>query len=340
MAGNTNLRPDLAKPGQEVVPKKPVDVVRYELDRMKSQFSIMLPQHIPVERFIRTVITAINKAPELATADRRTLYGACMAACNDGLLPDGREGALVIFNTKGKDENGREKWINAVQWMPMVYGLKKKMRQSGEVISITSHAVYSKDEFHYELGDTESITHKPYMGDDDPGEVRAAYAIVKLTDGTICRRVLRRSDIEKRRNAGKSANSPAWRNWYPEMSEVKALRSLSKDVPMSTEVERVLNREDTLSVVSAAGKVEEISLLDEGGEVIDAAASEVLHVEHQPGDEVPAMQQQAAERAETKSPDKEPQKAAAQQPAHDPETGEVHDDAGQGDEPVDSLFSE
>src|SRR3546814_5627432 len=93
-----------------------------------------------------------------------------MKAAQDGLLPDGREGAIVPF--KGK-----------ASWMPMVAGIMKKVRNSGEIADWNAHAVYENDEFDYLLGDDQRIYHKPTMG--DPGQVVGAYSIVKLKDGTI-----------------------------------------------------------------------------------------------------------------------------------------------------------
>uniref|UniRef100_UPI00195373C4 recombinase RecT n=1 Tax=Klebsiella aerogenes TaxID=548 RepID=UPI00195373C4 len=46
-----------------------------------------------------------------------------------GLLPDGREGAIVEFSGKA-------------QWMPMIGGLRKKVRNSGEIATWEAHVVY------------------------------------------------------------------------------------------------------------------------------------------------------------------------------------------------------
>src|SRR3546814_14134854 len=82
------------------------------------------------------------------------------------------EGAIVPF--KGKASG-----------MPMVAGIMKKVRNSGEIADWNAHAVYENDEVDYLLGDDQRIYHKPTMG--DPGQVVGAYSIVKLKDGTISR---------------------------------------------------------------------------------------------------------------------------------------------------------
>jgi recombination protein RecT len=108
--------------------------VRADLGRMSSEFKAALPAAIPVERFIRTAVTAVQMDPNLLAADRRSLYGACMKAAQDGLQLDGREAALVIF----KD---RRSGTSKVQYMPMVGGILKKIRNSGEISTITSRYV-------------------------------------------------------------------------------------------------------------------------------------------------------------------------------------------------------
>ena len=120
------------------------------LGNASRSFSAALPAHIPVERFIRVVLTAIQTSPKLAQMDRASLWNACMRAAQDGLLPDGREGALVPF--KGK-----------VTWIPMVGGIRKKVRNSEAIATWDVHAVHAKDKFQFELGDDPYIKHKPYM---------------------------------------------------------------------------------------------------------------------------------------------------------------------------------
>jgi len=95
-----------------------MEAMRGTLVKMQPEFAAALPPQIPVEKFIRTTLTAVQMNPDLLQADRRSLLGACMKAAQDGLLLDGREAAPVIFNTK----DGKK-----VQYMPMVGGILKKM---------------------------------------------------------------------------------------------------------------------------------------------------------------------------------------------------------------------
>lgn len=220
------------QPRQQSRALAPIDVVRRDMEAMTDQFAIALPQHVPVDRFKRIAITAINQNPDLLKADRRSMMGALMRAAQDGLLPDGREGALVMFGS------------NAT-WMPMVYGIIKKMRNSGELASITARCVYEKDKFAYVLGDDERIEHAPYL-DGDPGKLRLVYAIARLKDGTTQREVIPLAAIEKVRQVSRAKNNGPWVAWYDEMARKTVIRRLSKYLPMSTEIEQVLRRDDAL----------------------------------------------------------------------------------------------
>ena len=70
---------------------------------MEADLKKMLPPSIPSDKFVRTVQTAITLNPDLAEADKNSVLTSCMKAAADGLVLDGREAALTIYNTKQKD---------------------------------------------------------------------------------------------------------------------------------------------------------------------------------------------------------------------------------------------
>jgi phage RecT family recombinase len=212
-------------------------------ERLRPNLSAVLPSGISVERFERVALTAITSNPDLMNADRRTLFLACQKCAQDGLLPDGREAVLVVYKTKVKRQGGGEDWIAAVQYQPMVGGIIKKVRQSGEVAGLRGRAVYAKDTFSYQYGDDEKIEHVPARGA-DRGDITAAYAIATLRDGTIEREVVERVDIDKARATSKAPDSPAWTKWLDQMAIKVALRRLSKRLPISAENLRAINAED------------------------------------------------------------------------------------------------
>jgi recombination protein RecT len=218
-------------------------VLRQTLDKMAGQIKMALPSHISVEKFQRVAITAVQTNQDLLTCDRASLFASLMKCAQDGLLPDGRDAAIVIF--KGQ-----------AQYMPMVGGLMKKARQSGEISSWSAHPVHQNDEFEYVLGDDERIVHKPTMG--EQGSVIAAYSIVKLKDGTVSRDVMTLADIEKRRKVSRQPNSLQWTTFYEEGAVKTVIKHHTKHLPASTDVEQMaaaLDRDDMIRVEDSAAAV-------------------------------------------------------------------------------------
>jgi recombination protein RecT len=212
----------------------PMDAMRNTLTKMSAEFKAALPPQIPVDKFVRTTLTAVQMNPELLDADRRSLLGAAMKAAQDGLLLDGREAAPVIFRTKEGPK---------VQYMPMVGGILKKIRNSGELASISAQVVYEKDHFDYELGDDEKIVHKPFLGG-ERGKAVAVYAIAKTKDGAIYREVMSVTDVEKVRASSRAANAGPWVQWWDEMAKKTVIRRIAKRLPSSADLEQVLQSDN------------------------------------------------------------------------------------------------
>jgi recombination protein RecT len=265
----------------QVTKRDQVDVFKSQVMNRESEFRMALPAHIPVERFMRVVNTAVTGNPDLLTADRVTLFQSAMKAAQDGLLPDGRDGALVIFAGK-------------VQWMPMIGGILKKVRNSGELLSISAYVAYSNDEFEYSLGDEERITHRPAL--DDRGRPRLVYAIAKTKDGGIYREVMTVAEVEKVRAVSRAKNAGPWKDWWDEMARKTVLRRLSKRLPMSSDLDDLVRRDDELYEFDAA----------KANEKAPAAASSSLSAR------LDAL-------------------AGPSEPSHDPETGEITQDTETGE---------
>lgn len=221
----------------------PVEELRSTLTNMSGEFESALPSHIKPDQFRRVAMTAIQTSPDLLAADRKSLYGSLMKAAQDGLLPDGREGALIIFNTKDKQSGS---WVKKVQWMPMIGGVLKKIRQSGELSSITAQVVHNSDEFDYWIDDDgEHLKHRPSF-EDDRGEVRLVYALAKTRDGSVYTEVMTRKDIEKVRGASRSKDRGPWVDWWEQMAKKSAMHRLAKKLPISADLIEVVNRDEAM----------------------------------------------------------------------------------------------
>jgi recombination protein RecT len=151
--------------------ENPLTVIRQNLQQMAPEFRAALPAHVSVEKFTRVAQTAIQNQPDLANVDRKSLFGAIVRLAQDGLLPDGREAAIVKFGDKA-------------QAMPMIAGILKKIRQSGEVAYVSAQVVHELDHFVWTLGFEESVEHAPPPLDQPRGKAIGAYATAVLKDGS------------------------------------------------------------------------------------------------------------------------------------------------------------
>lgn len=218
----------------------PIAKLQEQFDTRESSFKAALPAHIPVERFMRVVMTATQRNPDLVAADRVSLFNSALLAAQDGLLPDGREGALVIYNTKKGDQ-----WVKSVQWMPMIAGILKKCRNSGELSSVEAHTVHANDKFSYRIGIDEQPVHEPdWFG--NRGAVVGVYAVARLKDGTRVSEIMGKVEIEKVRAISKSKDKGPWVDWWEEMARKTVLRRLSKRLPISSDLDDLIRRDDAL----------------------------------------------------------------------------------------------
>lgn len=224
---------------------------RDELTRMGDQFVAALPEHIKPERFQRIVLTAVLGDAALLRADRKTLLESAMRAAQDGLLPDKREGAFVVFNTKVKID-GKDQWINAVQWMPMIGGIIKKMHQSGEIAMITAKVVYGGDVFRAWVDDDGEHVAYEQAEHPDYDIIRQVFAMAKTKAGAVYVETLTTRDIEKIRSVSRSKDSGPWAKWWEEMAKKSAIRRLAKRLPLSAEIHDLIQRDNELYDLSQA----------------------------------------------------------------------------------------
>lgn len=208
-------------------------------------FRDALPKHISEEKFKRVLLTAVTQNPALVDADRTSLFAACMKSAQDGLLPDGREAALVTFKTREGVK---------VQFMPMLGGLLKKIRNSGELSSITAQIVHANDKFRYWVdADGEHLDHEPLMFG-ERGAVLGVYALAKTKDGGVYIEVMTRQQVMAVKDVSRAKDSGPWAGAFEgEMWKKTAIRRLAKRLPMSTDMDEFVRQDDVMTDLDRAG---------------------------------------------------------------------------------------
>lgn len=219
-----------------------VQTLRQQLEQRLDTFAEALPSHISPEQFKATLVRAAMGDPNLLVADRVSFFEAALAAAIDGLMPDKKEGAMVVYNTK----IGKDTWIKKVQWMPMIRGIFTKVYNTGLVKSATVGIVYGGDQFRAWTDDEGEHLFHEEADVQDRNIIRRIYAQVVMKSGGCFVDTMRVEDIEKVRQSSKNKDSGPWVDWWEEMAFKTVFRHLSKRLPFSREIAPLLERDNFL----------------------------------------------------------------------------------------------
>lgn len=218
---------------------------RDDLEARANEIGSQLPSTISRDRFLNASIAAVKANPDILLATPRSLFSALTKAASDGLLPDGREGIITVYEQKVRGSNPeRKEWV--AQWNPMFYGIRKRAREIDGII-IDAQVVMEGDEFDYELGDRPFIKHKPKVRAEkvDASKGVAVYAIFRAADEHILHReVMFKPDVFDVMNQSRAKGSLMWTTFWTEGWRKTVGRRGAKSVPMSPSLEQVIQRDD------------------------------------------------------------------------------------------------
>jgi phage RecT family recombinase len=263
-------------------------------DDVQKQMKVLLPPSVKLDRFTEVTLAAITNNPDVLEADRDSLYRACVAAARRGLLPDKREGALVIYNTNvGTREQPR--WLKLVQFMPMVEGIVKEMAKAK--INAYAVAVYGNDTISLWNDDEgQHVRHEPDVFG-ERGPMVGVYAAAKAEDGRTYVEAMNLRDIEQvaRRSKQNTVNRQTgvleyggtWKSDFDRMGQKSALHRLRKRLPILDE--------DVLQNLKDMEEESDITLGSTAATSPDEAASTPASTQEEPAPPSPAL---AAPRAD------------------------------------------
>jgi recombination protein RecT len=223
---------------------KPKEQIAYLLEQKKGELAKMLPKTLSIERLLKVATIAATTTPALLKCDIPSLVAAIGQCAQLGLEPNTVLGHayLVPFNTKRKDAEGRERWVNSVQVIIGYKGLIELARRSGQIVSIAAHEVCQNDKFELAYGLDEKLNHMPNMG--ERGPVIGFYAVAKLKDGGYSfefmstHQVLQIRENSQGFQQAKKYNKEGAHPWtvhFVEMGRKTAIRRLAKYLPLSIE---------------------------------------------------------------------------------------------------------
>jgi recombination protein RecT len=214
-----------------------IQTVESEIISLGPQIAALLPPDVPLAKFQQVAMAAIRNNPDLLKCNQQSLFNACLNAAQDGLLPDGREGAIVPRKSKAV-------------WQPMIQGIYKRVKTSGSVAGLTANVVYEGEDFEVLLGDDDRIIHRRDMNMVAKGSEVAVYAIATLKDGTKEREVMTWDQVQDVRKSSAMPDSGPWTQWADEMARKTVVRRLAKRLPVldpaDEALHRTINRVDSL----------------------------------------------------------------------------------------------
>lgn len=230
--------------------------IQNKITKLKPQMAMALPKHMDAERMARIALTELRQNPKLMECDPDSLMKCLMVSAQLGLEP-GLLGHVYFIPFK------REATI-----MIGYKGMIDLARRSGQIASISAHAVYEGDDLEIEFGIDEKLKHTPTMG--ERGKMIAVYAVAKLVGGGHQVDFMNLADVEKARKSSKAGGTGPWVNYYEEMARKTVIRRLFKYLPVSVELQKSIN----LDEAGDAGK--QVDVINNDFIDIDMETGEIL----------------------------------------------------------------
>jgi len=190
-----------------------------------EQIKLALPENVSAAKFNRVAVTALMANPDLAApALRETVIRSLIQCAQIGLLPDGKEAALVPF--KG-----------VVQLIPMAYGFRQIAAEYGW--QIRSAVIYENDEFDYDPVEA-TLKHRPPRPGVNRGEIIGAWAKAVHRDGRPPEiEVMDPAQIARVRAISRATKGP-WFDFEDRMTEKSPVRRLFAKLGLAESDRRII----------------------------------------------------------------------------------------------------
>lgn len=212
----------------------PVQKTQQLIASRKPELEKMLPSHISIDTMERAANNALMRNPDIAQCDPVSVYDSVMRCAQDGLIPDGKEAAIVVYGGK----QGKK-----AQYQPMIDGVLKRLRQSGLVEMIAAKAVFDGDDFDYWFDENgEHVKYRPDFDASGDRKFKLVFAYAKLKGGEMVVEVMNKAEIDRIRAASKTGSSSygPWAQWYDRMAVKSALHRLARRLPSSSETMQLI----------------------------------------------------------------------------------------------------
>jgi len=198
------------------------------LGGMKAQIAQALPRHLTPDRMIQMACSLIAKNPKIAECSAASLMGAVMQASILGFRPVDTLGECYFVP-----------YGNSVQFQIGYKGYISLARRSNELKMLYAEVVREGDDFTVEYGLNPILKHIPAI-ENEEAKVTHVYAVAHYKDGGYNFVVMTYNQVErlrKRNPMQKGSPAGAWATDWEAMAKAKAIKQLSKYMPLSVDMQ-------------------------------------------------------------------------------------------------------
>lgn len=220
------------------------------LAKYKDSILEVLPKHITPERMVQMVSYIIAKNPEIANCTIQSIIGAMIQTSILGFIPSDSLGLCYYVPYSQRNKDGS--YSKVVQFQIGYKGFIDLARRSNEVKTIYAEVVYSSDIFEFEMGLNPILRHVPdFESKRTDNDIVYAYAVAHYVNGGFNFVVLTKNEIEKLRLRSpmqKDSSNPSytWKTDYSAMAKAKAIKQLSKYLPLTIDIKTALSSDGTV----------------------------------------------------------------------------------------------
>lgn len=228
------------------------------LDENRGRLAALLPDALPVERFLATVLSVVERNPDLRQCTPQSLYTCILQAAELGLQfgPLNQAHAVPYWNAS--------KGCYEAQFQVGYLGLRDLAERYGDVEDMDAQLVRERDEFAYELGVSPTIVHRPAL-DQDRGSVTHYYCWARTKSGTLKLAVMTQAEVRAHRDryAKRTKDgqfSPAWRLSEETMGLKTVIRRCMKLLARSPQLRTAVSLDEQTEAVLAEQAAAESAL--------------------------------------------------------------------------------
>ena len=190
--------------------------------RVTNSKALIERMGMSVEQYETVAVNALITTPTICDCTPTSIERAFIQCMQLGLMPDGKQAAIVPFNDR---ENGKQATL-----IPMIKGQLMLARRAVPGIVLQAKTVYREDEFEHEEGTEPFIRHIPNAnGSRTDGDIVAVYARAKFPNAKEWEfEVLYRADIDRYRAYSRSGQKGPWVQFYGEQAKKTVMKQLLK----------------------------------------------------------------------------------------------------------------